>query len=521
MNIAELIEPHVSDRGTQPAVVEGPAAAPRVMTFADLDAAARVVAAKLSAVGVGVGDRVLVLLGMSGRLYATLLATFRLGAVATFVDPGAPRRQLDEACRLAAPRAVVCAHLGRLLVWIRPPLRRVPHCIVVQASYGQHAGASPARRLGAEAPALLTFTSGSTATPKAAVRTHGLLAAQHAALAEALELRPGTVGLSTLPIFALANLASGVTSVIAQGNLRRVGRIRAGPVLAQVARYRPAACVASPALFERLLAADAGQLKHLGRAWTGGAPVYLDLLHRLEQACGDAAALYGSTEAEPVAHVHARTLTPADADRIAAGGGLPAGRPVPQVRVAVVEPGSRPGNVAAATLPPGQPGEILVAGDHVLTGYLDPRDDAETKLTETTATATTTWHRTGDGGYFDEQGRLWLLGRTSAAVYAGGRTVWPLAVEAAARRIGGVRQCALVEHQGRVVLVACLGPGRRGAASVLLERLATLGVQQVLPVRHIPLDRRHNAKVDYPALRRMLGRWYRAGPGHTSTARTA
>src|SRR5205807_4714256 len=88
----------------------------------------------------------------------------------------------------------------------------------------------------ADTPALLTFTSGSTGQPKAAVRTHGFLLAQHRALERSLRLQPGEIDLTTLPIFLLANLASGVTSVVPNADLRYPGSIDPSRVVAQIRR---------------------------------------------------------------------------------------------------------------------------------------------------------------------------------------------------------------------------------------------------------------------------------------------
>src|SRR5208282_3898869 len=107
--------------------------------------------------------------------------------------------------------------------------------------------------LAAEAPALVTFTSGSTGQPKAAMRTHGFLLAQHRALETSLALRPGQLDLTTLPIFVLANLASGVTSVLPNADLRSPGTIIAGPVLAQIRRHKIETTASSPAFLSRLL----------------------------------------------------------------------------------------------------------------------------------------------------------------------------------------------------------------------------------------------------------------------------
>src|SRR5208282_3075209 len=92
--------------------------------------------------------------------------------------------------------------------------------------------------LAAEAPALVTFTSGSTGRPKAAMRTHGFLLAQHRALEASLALQPGTRDLTTLPIFVLGNLASGVTSVLPDADLRSPGKIAPRPVLTQIQRLK-------------------------------------------------------------------------------------------------------------------------------------------------------------------------------------------------------------------------------------------------------------------------------------------
>jgi hypothetical protein len=100
---------------------------------------------------------------------------------------------------------------------------------------------------------------------------------------------------------------------------------------------------------------------------------------------------------------------------------------------------------------------------------------------------------------------LWLLGRCAAKVSDEAGVVYPFAVECAASEVAGVRRSAFVSHRGRRLLVvepaaAASGDFRR----VLLQRLAWARLADVLTVPRVPVDRRHNAKVDYPALWRML-----------------
>ena len=330
-NVVERFRAHAEARPDAPAIVEGRGRRRRVTTFADLERRAAAGAGRLTVAGIGPGDRVLVLVPVSAALYEVLAAVFRIGAVAVIVDPGAGRERLAEAVERVRPVAFVGTPKAHLLRALAASVRRIPARFVVggwapAAPRWEGGPPVPVTALDADAPALLTFTSGTTGRPKAAVRTHGLLAAQHAALADALALRPGDVDLATLPVVVLATLASGVTSTLADADLRRPGAVDAGRVLRQMRAEGVTRCVASPAFFERLLAhAEAGALSGLRRVDTGGAPVFPDLLARLGALVGEAVGVYGSTEAEPIAH--AAAPSEADRRRVAAGGGCRSVRP--------------------------------------------------------------------------------------------------------------------------------------------------------------------------------------------------
>src|SRR5207247_8700736 len=141
-----------------------------------------------------------------------------------------------------------------------PALRDIPiaiwigGCLPLTARVAHRTcdAAGPVESCSPDTPAIVTFTSGSTGEPKAVVRTHGFLIAQHRALVESLGLAPGEVDLTTLPVFLLANLASGVTSVIPDADLRAPGAIAPAPVLEQIRAPRPTRTLASTASLDRL-----------------------------------------------------------------------------------------------------------------------------------------------------------------------------------------------------------------------------------------------------------------------------
>lgn len=496
----------------------------RTMTFRELEARTARGAAFLRAQGLGAGDPVLIFVPMGLDLYEVMLSVLRTGAVAVFLDPSAGDDHVAKCCARIPPRGYLGTPKAQVLRWWVPALRRIPRRIVTARywpfaiPFGRGGGTDDRLEPRAEDDAaLITFTSGSTGEPKAAVRSHGFLLTQHAVLARTLRHEAGLLDLATLPVFVLANLASGQGTLIPDADLRSPGRITPGPVLDEIARHRPATCAASPAFFERLAegAEARGQtLDSFRSLYTGGAPVFPGLLARLQRLAPQAevVAVYGSTEAEPIAEMPFSEMSEDDLAAMASGQGLLAGPPVePEIRLCVIRDawGTPLGHLDAAAFeamacPRGEAGEIVVAGGHVLKGYFEGRGDEETKF----RVEGEVWHRTGDLGRLDAQGRLWLLGRCAARIRDAKGELFPFAVETAALQVEGVHRAALAAFRGRRILVV-EGPADPDDPPDVDEVKASLswaGLDAVHVVWRIPLDRRHNAKVDYPGLLTLLER---------------
>lgn len=521
MNIASIVQQQAQRHPEALALIDGHHGRERHTTFAELELASARAAALLKQQGLKAGDSVLVFVPVSLELYAALIAIFRLGLTAMFLDPSAGRAHIERCCQLHPPKGFIATPKAHLLRLVSPALRRIDHKFVVglpvpgavrwQRAEQLHGDTTIIEREENDA-ALITFTSGSTGQPKAAVRSHGFLIAQHRALAASLALQAGELDLSTLPIFVLANLASGVTSLIPDCDLRRPGAIDAAAVMRQIERHRPSRSAASPAFYEclaRYCDEHGTTLECFEKIYTGGAPVFPRLLSRLQRLApkGEIVAVYGSTEAEPIAHVAASQIDPADLEAMMSGRGLLAGHPDDSIRLRIIRlqwgvprgPYSA-SELEAQQLPAGEVGEIVVCGGHVLKGYLNGIGDEETKFD----VAGERWHRTGDAGYLDAQGRLWLMGRCSALINDAQGALYPFAVESAAIHFPGVRHAALVEHQGRRLLI--IEEIAKGACIIgeLNNRLRWAGLDEIRTLATMPLDKRHNAKIDYPALKQRL-----------------
>ncbi len=495
-------------------------AAGRTLTFAQLDEEVAKAAAWWRARGLKRGEAVLVFVPMSADLYVVLLALFRIGAVALFLDPSAGREHLERCCARWTPDALLAIPKAHLLRLRSRALRAIPLKVTtggwLPGTTRWLAGVTAERVTMSDArpedAALVTFTSGSTGVPKGAVRTQGFLLAQYRALAPSIALEPGDVDLATLPVFTLANLAAGVTTVIPDVDLRKPGAVDAARVWTQIERRGVNRITASPAFFERLIEegrARGATLDGLKKLHTGGAPVFPRLLEALQALApkADVVAVYGSTEAEPIAHVGAHEIGADDLAAMRGGRGLLAGVPVDEVKLRVVR--DRWGVVrgalnaeefAAECLKAGETGEIVVAGDHVLPGYLGGIGDEETKF----RVAGEVWHRTGDAGLLDGQGRLWLAGRCAARIEDVRGVLYPFGVECVAMTFPMVRRAAMVALNGKRVLVVEAERDERLAAD-LSAAVAWAQVDDVRFMATLPVDKRHNAKVDYPELRRRLG----------------
>jgi acyl-CoA synthetase (AMP-forming)/AMP-acid ligase II len=523
MNVAEILRSHAQQYPHELAMIDIHRGRPRQMTFRELEEAAGRTAALLGDWGLRAGDTVLVFHPMSSELYIALAALFRLGLVAMFVDPSAGRSYIDRCCQMHPPRAMIAGSKVHLLRLLSPALRRIPlkfsigprnpWAIPLEAGR-RTTGECGICRCEADSPALISFTSGSTGQPKAALRTHGFLLAQHRAIERNLGLVPREIELVALPVFVLANLASRVTSLIPAVDLRRPDAVRPAALVRQIQEFGATRTAAPPALYERVVEyCEHHQLTlpHLTKVFTGGGPVSPRLLHQLQRVAPGATVtvVYGSTEAEPISKVSLSEMQPADLSAMLQGRGLLTGQPVPSIRMRIIQDhwGRRMGPFSEREFeqliqPQGTSGEIVVSGEHVLPGYLHGTGDEETKF----QVGSVGWHRTGDAGYVDSSGRLWLLGRCAARVDDRRGAVYPLGVESAALRYDYVRRAAFASHQGQRVLVIELSrQAVKPDFASLLKSLAFAGVDSIRIVKRLPMDKRHNAKVDYAALQELLG----------------
>lgn len=462
----------VARNGERVALVQGDGAR---VSFADLAGRVQRLAQAWAAQGMKAGDRILIATPIGADLYAALAALWTVGAVAVLPEPAMGLAGLRNALRTTRVNGLCASGGYRALRLLLPGLWLQP--LYTPSARGALAIAHRAKPSDL---ALISFTSGTTGAPKAIPRSHAFLMAQQAAVSPLLHSDKPEVDLVAFPVFVLINLAQGRTSVLPNWTMRKLHRVSPDTLAAWIAGQGATRLLLPPALCETLAKAAIPPAVHT--LFTGGGPVFPDLIAALQRHAPALriVSVYGSTEAEPIAEIDASDLSPDDLAAMAAGKGLLAGVPVAAAQVRILND------------------EILVSGAHVNQGYLDPARDVETKLRQDDII----WHRTGDAGYFDDQGRLWLLGRLGGAVQTATGLHYPFSVETAARMWPGVRGAALVALAGKAVLAV---EGDTAHLADWTARAAAFGIHDLRPVARLPKDRRHRSKIDAAALRRMLG----------------
>jgi len=412
----------------------------RSWTWAQVaDQVDRNAAAQLAA-GLRPGDRVAILDKNSPAHLVTALACLRAGTVLVPVN-----------FRLAAPEArhLISDARARLLLAgaefrpvadaIQADLPSVAKTVVVGGDGDQYerwlAGASlsarPPRPIGG-ACFLQLYTSGTTGDPKGALHTGAGLTAQALSRGAALGARPDNVWMAALPVFHMGALGW-VLAALYHGACVVLVRDIDPPALLEDIIGRPVThVVLAPALLSEFLKVPgvaSRDYSHVQALVYTASPIQPPLLRRcLETFPVPFFQLYGMTEASVISLLGDREHRDAGHPRRLAS----AGKPLPGVEVEIADPGS------GEWLGPGQVGEVWVRSRQVMLGYWTSAEP------DTSAITPDGWLRTGDAGYLDDDGYLYLTGRFKDMYITGGSNVYAAEVERVLAGHPGVAEAAVI-----------------------------------------------------------------------------
>ena len=496
------------------------------LTALELDRRSDRIAHALVGVGIGEGVRTVLMVKPSLDFFALTFAMLKVGAVLVMVDPGMGTRNLGSCLDEAEPEAFIGipkAHAARVaLGWGRKTVR-TNVTVGRRLFWGGHVLAKleaaapdhpyPVLAPTAEQTAAILFTSGSTGVPKGVVTPFRVFSAQVEALRSVYGIEPGERDLATFPLFALFGPALGMASIVPDMDASRPGAADPERLLEAFHDFACTSLFASPALIDKLgrYCADQGlTLVSLRRAMSAGAPASTAALERFQRALPEGVEVltsYGATESLPVAVMGSAAILSETRQITERGGGVCVGKPVPgmDVRIIPIDDDVVEAWSDDLPLPAGEIGEIVVRGEVVTPSYYN-RPEA-TELAKIPGADGRLWHRMGDVGYLDEQGRLWMCGRKGHRVETDHGTLFTIPCEAVFNTHPAVRRSALVgvTRSGRAEPVLCVerAPGHDIRDETLTRELVEIAkqhdhtsrIETVLYHDSFPVDVRHNAKI--------------------------
>jgi acyl-CoA synthetase (AMP-forming)/AMP-acid ligase II len=468
VNVGHLIDPAVRAVPDRTALAVGD----QTTTYRELESLVRRVGTALAAAGVVPGDTV-ALVDLAGTLpVATILAAARLGAATAQMNAYLTAGELHQLVGLVGARLGVAGapFAGRLGQALDGPVLGWPDVVGAEEWTGPSVG-------GRGDTALVLFTSGTTGLPKPVAISHGVVADRLAYWTSPIDPdAEQAVDMMSAPIFHIGGTLGLFVSLHQGKQLVLLPRFDAGTWLELVERHRVRQTFVVPTMLVRILDhprfadTDLSSLRSLSY---GAAPASADLVRRAmaELPGVDFANTFGQTE---TLGAYA-SLTPDDHRRGDRFGSV--GRPLAGVELRIVDPAS------GDPVVPGEPGEFWVRAAQ---------------------NTTSEWLATGDTGWADEEGYLFLTGRLSDVINRGGEKLGPIEVEEVLRTHPAVRDAAVVgvpdtelgERVGAVVVVTGTVPAEELTVHCA-SRLASykvpeyVGFADELPVTVLgKLDRR-------------------------------
>ena len=512
------IERRANDR--VPAVVDmGTDGPERYVTFAELAEGVTDLASGLAAIGVAPGDRIALLVPPGIDLALCLYGAWRAGAVVVLVDAGLGVRGIGRALKSAKPRFLIgipkALVAARTMRWPGISISTSTMAVSQARVLGVDHSLDEIRRRGRnssippevpdDAIAAVAFTSGATGPPKGVVYRHRQIQAQRDALVDLYDVGESDRLVAAFGPFALFGPGMGIPSVVPHMDVTSPGTLTARCLAAAVGAIDATLVFGSPAALRNVAATasdlsdnDRENLARVRLLLSAGAPVPSDVLHAAVEVMPNAGAHtpYGMTEVLPVADISLAQI-----DEVGDGPGVCVGYPVDRVDVVLDPLDDRGVPTGAMTNDPEVLGEVCIRASHMRDGY------DNLWFTEHVASQPRGWHRSGDVGHFDAEGRLWIEGRIVHVVSTMYGPVTPIGHEHAINRLQGVGQSAIVgvgpHGTQQIVVVVVPDPAVRRSALAsehLTDRVRScvgdIDVAAALVVRSLPVDKRHNSKID-------------------------
>ncbi|MCY4523808.1 MAG: AMP-binding protein, partial [Halobacteriovoraceae bacterium] len=403
------------------------------LTFKEVESFIDQYALNLENLGIKKGDKVLLLTPPTVSFSPLVFALFKMGAVVVLMDKGAGLLKLFASIRQVAPKVLIGSFPVFLLRFLyRAPFKSVslllnkgkykfPGTVRLETPRKKSDLHYKERVMSKYDPAAILFTSGATGDPKGVIYTHFMLLKQVELLQKMFNLTEKDLDVAAFPLFSLFTLSMGITSVLPPMDFSQPAKADPATMVRLIEELEATFLTGSPAVWQKV--ANYCDRKKITFSSvrvlaTFGAPVSIDLHKKFNNILisGTTYTPYGATESLPVSNISGKEILHETASLTQKGRGVCVGHASFEMEIKIIRPTKEPIDelTQAKMLTPYQVGEIIVRGPVVSASYYNmPEKNATSKIMDDN----TFWHRMGDMGYLDLQGRLWYCGRKSHLVF--------------------------------------------------------------------------------------------------------
>jgi len=438
----------------------------KILSYRELDQMSDAFACALKDLGIERGDRVAIYLQNIPQFVIGQLGIWKMGGIVVPLNPMYREKELSYYFRDASVRVLICMEslYGKMIQEVvqetgvehvvttseldfldpknpLPSILKGAEKVKGLKTYDfitlldRYRGKRPPEVKPAwEDVAYLTYTSGTTGTPKGAMNTHGNVVFNSEVYRHCWKLTPSDIMLGVAPLFHVTGMVGHIGTCIASGTpLVLFYRFDPKTTFQMIERWKVTCTIGAITVFIALmndLEIGKYNLSTFRKVYSGGAPVIPAVVDRFEKLTGTYIHnVYGLTEStSPATLVPLGSRAPVDPST----GAIAIGVPIPGHDAKTMDLSD-----PEKELPPGEVGELAIKGPGIIPGYWN-------KPEETAHAIRQGWLFTGDVGTMDDKGWVYLLDRKKDIIIASGFKVWPREVEDVIYLHPSVREVAVV-----------------------------------------------------------------------------
>lgn len=430
------------------------------------------------------GSKVLILHPASIDLFAAIIALLGKACTVVFVEEWSKISDIETCCNNVHCDYILTNSKGKMLKWFYPSLRKLKS---IGLKYSKNISYKDfvISKVSAETAAIISFSSGSSGTSKAVVRTHGILNAQFEALKKHILIEPKSKMCTNFPVVILLNLGIGISTYLsASVKMSNLRKSHIHQLYSDLKMNAITHLAFSPYIVRNLaryIRINQKEKLYFKQIITGGSPIYPVYVEEFIKSfnCDRIEVLYGSSEAEPIAFCLAPEII-----EFGNQTGLFAGRidTVTNCMIGSITEGVyNPANIE-------DKGEILVSGSHVVKEYVNSE---KAFLQNKILINSILWHRTGDYGVLNSNGDLMLHGNPKYSY----NNICVFEIEKRLSQIEGIEFATIVSK------IAFVQKYPNSSKKSIQDEIKLL-FPEILKIKFVslPLDKRHNGKIKYQLL---------------------